>query len=134
MVGAMQDVTEQKQTAQLRLALYEEAQRARAEADQANLAKSQFLAQMSHEIRTPINAVVGYVDLLEAGVAGDLNAKQSEYVARVKASGQHLLGLVSNVLDLSKAGAPPPPRWGWWRPPPRPKASPCATHPPPPAT
>jgi PAS domain S-box-containing protein len=105
MVGAMQDVTEQKAAEQLRLDLYDEAGRARAEADYANRAKSQFLAQMSHEIRTPINAVVGYIDLLQAGVAGDLNARQTEYVGRVRASGQHLLGLVSNILDLSKAEA-----------------------------
>ncbi|MBB4636595.1 ATP-binding protein [Longimicrobium terrae] len=105
MVGAMQDVTEQKAADQLRLTLYDEAGRARAEADYANRAKSQFLAQMSHEIRTPINAVVGYIDLLQAGVAGDLNAQQAEYVGRVRASGQHLLGLVSDILDLSKAEA-----------------------------
>ncbi|HEX8394277.1 MAG TPA: ATP-binding protein [Longimicrobium sp.] len=105
MVGAMQDVTAQKAAEQIRLELYDQAGRARAEADHANRAKSQFLAQMSHEIRTPINAVIGYIDLLQAGVAGDLNPRQTDYIARVKASGQHLLGLVSDILDLSKAEA-----------------------------
>ncbi len=82
-----------------------EAQRARADAERANVAKTQFLASMSHEIRTPINAVLGYADLLAAEVGGALTAQQQAYVSRVLASGRHLLGLVDEVLDLSKIEA-----------------------------
>jgi len=82
-----------------------EAHRARNEAEQANRAKSQFLANMSHEIRTPINAVMGYADLLEVGVAGAMTRRQAEYVARIRESSRHLLGLVDDILDLSKVEA-----------------------------
>ena len=76
-----------------------------AEAEGANAAKSQFLAAMHHEIRTPINAVLGFADLLDAGIGGSLTAQQREYVLRIMASTRHLHGLVSDVLDLAKIEA-----------------------------
>lgn len=82
-----------------------EAHRARNDAEQANRAKSQFLANMSHEIRTPINAVMGYADLLDVHVGGPLTEKQTEFVGRIRESSRHLLGLVDDILDLSKVEA-----------------------------
>jgi signal transduction histidine kinase len=82
-----------------------ESERARAEAEEANQAKTRFLANMSHELRTPINAIIGYADLVEAGVHGALNEDQRSHVRRIKASSQHLVGLVNDILDLSKIEA-----------------------------
>jgi len=74
-------------------------------AQAASRAKSQFLATVSHEIRTPINAVMGYAELLEMGLAGEMGEKASEYVGRIQGSSRHLLSLVNDVLDLSKIEA-----------------------------
>ena len=88
-----------------RAQLYEATDRARREAEEANRAKSQFLATMSHEIRTPINAALGYAELLTLGLAGPVTEQQKDYLSRLRLSSQHLLGLVNEVLDLSKAEA-----------------------------
>ncbi len=72
------------------------------EARDANHAKSRFLATMSHEIRTPLTSIVGYTDLLKMGVAGPMTSEQKKYLARVKASSDHLIGLIDDILDLSK--------------------------------
>jgi signal transduction histidine kinase len=78
---------------------------ARAAAERASHAKSDFLATMSHELRTPINAIVGYSDLLDAEIAGPLNESQRAYLSRVRASGRHLLSLVGDVLDMARIEA-----------------------------
>jgi signal transduction histidine kinase len=67
--------------------------------------KSEFLANMSHELRTPLNAVIGFSEVLLQRMFGDLNAKQDEYLKDIHSSGQHLLSLINDILDLSKIEA-----------------------------
>lgn len=73
--------------------------------EEASRHKSRFLANMSHELRTPLNAVIGFSDLLLAQTFGPLNEKQARYVNHVSTSGQDLLALINDILDLSKIEA-----------------------------
>jgi len=75
------------------------------ELQEASRHKSQFLASMSHELRTPMNAVLGYTELILDGEFGELNDDLRDAIERVQRSGRHLLGLINDVLDLSKIEA-----------------------------
>ena len=76
-----------------------------AEADAANRAKTEFLAAMSHELRTPLNAIGGYADLLFAGIGGELSEQQQQYLARIRSSQQHLLGIINDILNFVRLEA-----------------------------
>lgn len=64
--------------------------------------KSEFLATMSHELRTPLNSIIGFTSILNQGIAGPINAEQTKQLGMVKNSAQHLLGLINDLLDLSR--------------------------------
>ena len=71
----------------------------------ANRLKSEFLATMSHEIRTPLNAIIGYTEIIGMGLSGPVTRDQSAQLSRIASSGKHLLGLVDDILDLSRIEA-----------------------------
>ena len=78
---------------------------ANGELAEASRHKSAFLANMSHELRTPLNAIIGFSDVLEQRLFGELNEQQAEYAHDIATSGRHLLDLVNEILDLSKVEA-----------------------------
>ena len=71
----------------------------------ADRMKNEFLASISHELRTPLNAVIGFSELLLEGMAGELQPGQVEYIADIRRAGEHLLGMITDILDLAKFGA-----------------------------
>src|SRR5262249_60909757 len=82
--------------------LFREIEQKSQELEAASRHKSEFLANMSHELRTPLNAVIGFSEVLSERMFGELNEKQEEYLRDIYASGQHLLSLITDILDLSK--------------------------------
>jgi signal transduction histidine kinase len=85
--------------------LYREIEDKSQQLELASQHKSDFLASMSHELRTPLNAIIGFSEVLLERMFGDLNDKQAEYLQDVLTSGQHLLSLINDILDLSKVEA-----------------------------
>ena len=100
----LRDITLRKR-AEEHAAQLEQERIARAEAEAASHAKSDFLATMSHELRTPLNAVLGYSELLDLDIAGPLNDDQRRHISRIRECGRHLLSLVNEVLDLARIEA-----------------------------
>jgi signal transduction histidine kinase len=87
-------------------ALTADLEQARREAEEASRTKSNFLAAMSHELRTPLNAVLGFADIMRQGLFGPIgNPRYAEYIDGIGKSGQHLLSLINDVLDMSRIEA-----------------------------
>ena len=93
LILSMEDFTGKKEAE-------EELRLAKEKAETANRAKSVFLANMSHELRTPLNAVIGFSQLMHR--SSDVTGEQAEYLQIINRSGEHLLNLINNVLDISQ--------------------------------
>ncbi len=85
--------------------LFREIEEKSRQIEAANRHKSEFLANMSHELRTPLNAIIGFSEVLQERLFGELNEKQAEYTDDILTSGRHLLSLINEILDLSKVEA-----------------------------
>jgi len=104
-VSLMQTFADQSVIAMHNAELFREVEERGQQLQVANEHKSQFFANMSHELRTPLNAVLGYAELLVDGLYGPMPEKAIEVLERVQANGRHLLGLINDVLDISKIEA-----------------------------
>jgi signal transduction histidine kinase len=104
-VSLMQTFADQSVIAMHNANLFREVEERGRQLQIANEHKSQFFANMSHELRTPLNAVLGYAELLSDGLYGELPPKAVSVLDRVQANGRHLLGLINDVLDISKIEA-----------------------------
>ncbi|WP_410509068.1 PAS domain S-box protein [Methanosarcina hadiensis] len=94
-LGIMIDITERKQAEEKML-------QAKMAAEAANRAKTTFIVNMSHELRTPLNSVIGFSELLLSETVGSLNEKQKRYAENILSSGNHLLDVINDVLDISR--------------------------------
>ena len=104
-LAVAQDLAQRAAIAVDNARLFRDAEQARAEAEAASLAKTQFLATMSHELRTPLNAIAGYADLMDLGVHGTVTEEQHADIERIRRSQRHLLALVDDVLNLARIEA-----------------------------
>lgn len=93
LLGTLQDITRSKQAEAERLATLNQ---------QANFARSEFLARMSHELRTPLNAILGFAEILETDTAPALPASHRKRVERIRSAGGHLLSIINDLLDVSR--------------------------------
>jgi signal transduction histidine kinase len=104
-IALLQTFADQAVIAIENVRLFNELEIANRDLKAASQHKSEFLANMSHELRTPLNAIIGFSEVLSERMFGDLNEKQDEYLKDIHASGQHLLSLINDILDLSKIEA-----------------------------
>lgn len=98
LIWSLRDRTAQRQLEQELIAENQEL-------DRSNRMKSEFLANMSHELRTPLTSILGFSSILKQKIFGDLTPKQELYIQQIHRSGQHLLALINDILDLSKIEA-----------------------------
>lgn len=104
-IGTVADVSERMSLLEAERDARAEAEEARQRAEEANRAKSDFLAKMSHELRTPLNAIGGHAELIELGVHGNVTPEQASALERIRKNERHLLTLINDILDFSKLEA-----------------------------
>jgi len=95
MIGTVQDITEDWERER-------ELERARLQAEDANIAKTQFLATMSHELRTPLNSIIGFSEIMVNEIHGAMKEDYKEYATYIKTSGKYLLSILNDVLDIAR--------------------------------
>lgn len=104
-IGTVADVSDRMALLEAERDARSQAEEARRHAEEANRAKSDFLAKMSHELRTPLNAIGGHAELIELGVHGAVTPEQSSALERIRRNERHLLALINDLLDFSKLEA-----------------------------